>query len=51
MNEQPDNSREETYREARKQIVRSAFLALAALGVIVFACYAWFVSRDRKSVV
>lgn len=44
MNEQPDNSREETYREARKQIVRSAFLALAALGVIVFACYAWFVS-------
>lgn len=44
MNEQPDNSREEAYREARKQIVRSAFLALAALGVIVFACYAWFVS-------
>lgn len=44
MNAQPDNSREETYREARKQIVRSAFLALAALGVIVFACYAWFVS-------
>lgn len=44
MNEQPDNSREETYREARKQIVRSAFLALASLGVIVFACYAWFVS-------
>lgn len=44
MNAQPDNSREEAYREARKQIVRSAFLALAALGVIVFACYAWFVS-------
>lgn len=44
MNEQPHNSPEEIYREARKQIVRSAFLALAALGVIVFACYAWFVS-------
>ncbi|MDY4221242.1 MAG: hypothetical protein SOX71_01895 [Candidatus Faecousia sp.] len=44
MNEQPHNSPEEIYREARKQIVRSAFLALAALGVIMFACYAWFVS-------
>ena len=44
MNEQPERSREETFREAEKQIIRSAFLALAALAVIVFACYAWFVS-------
>ena len=44
MNEQSDNSREKTFREAEKQIIRSAFLALAALAVIVFACYAWFVS-------
>lgn len=30
--------------EARRQIVRSTFLALAALIVIGVACYAWFVS-------
>lgn len=44
MNEQSEQSREKTFREAEKQIIRSAFLALAALAVIVFACYAWFVS-------
>lgn len=44
MSQQPERNREDSFREARKQIVRSAFLALAALGVIVFACYAWFVS-------
>ncbi len=46
MNENPDTSRQDTLRDARKQIVRSLFLALAALGVIVFACYAWFVSSQ-----
>ena len=44
MNEQSDNSRKNILREAQRQIVRSAFFALAALAVIVFACYAWFVS-------
>ena len=44
MSQQPEKTREDSFRDARKQIVRSAFLALAALGVIVFACYAWFVS-------
>ena len=44
MSQQPEKTREDSFRVARKQIVRSAFLALAALGVIVFACYAWFVS-------
>ena len=42
MNEQSDNTRDKTLREAQKQIVRSSFFALAALAVIVFACYAWF---------
>ena len=37
MNENSDTSRQDTLRDARKQIVRSLFLALAALGVIVFA--------------
>ena len=44
MNEQSDNTRKNILREAQRQIVRSAFFALAALAVIVFACYAWFVS-------
>lgn len=35
---------EEIRLEAQRQIVRSAFLALAALIVIGVACYAWFVS-------
>lgn len=46
MSQQPEKNREDSFRDARKQIVRSAFLALAALGVIVFACYAWFVSNN-----
>ena len=45
MNEQSDNTRDKTLQEAEKQILRSAFLALAALAVIVFACYAWFASN------
>ena len=35
-------SRAELEREARKQIVHSGLLALAALIVIAVACYAWF---------
>lgn len=45
MNEQPDNARKNVLREAQKQIVRSTFFALAALAVIVFACYAWFANN------
>ena len=37
-------TREEVIQEAKKQIVHSAVLALAALIVIGVACYAWFVS-------
>lgn len=37
-------TREEIIRQARKQILHSAVLALAALIVIGVACYAWFVS-------
>lgn len=33
---------------ARRQIIHSAIFAVAALGVIVFACYAWF--SNNKSV-
>lgn len=45
MNENPETTRQDSIRDAQKQITRSLFLALAALGVIVFACYAWFVSN------
>lgn len=47
MNEQPnpDASKLEALQNARKQITRSLLLATAALGVIAFACYAWFVSN------
>lgn len=47
MNEQPnpDASKLEALQNARKQITRSLLLATAALGVIVFACYAWFVNN------
>lgn len=41
--------REEIYREARKQIARSALLALAALVVIAVACYAWFANNREVS--
>lgn len=49
MEEQKENrfsgmTPEEIRLEAKRQIVRSAFLALAALIVIGVACYAWFVS-------
>ena len=37
-------SRAELEKEARKQIVHSGLLALAALIVIAVACYAWFCS-------
>lgn len=37
-------TREEIILEAKKQILHSAVLALAALIVIAVACYAWFVS-------
>lgn len=51
MSEQPnsDNSRQDTLRTARKQITRSLLLSLAALGVIVIACYAWFVRNTTVS--
>lgn len=34
---------------ARRQIIHSAIFAVAALGVIVFACYAWFASNHSVS--
>lgn len=46
MNDNPGSSRRGILQDARKQITRSLILALAALGVIVFACYAWFVSNN-----
>lgn len=51
MSEQPnsDNSRQDALRTAQKQITRSLLLALAALGVIVIACYAWFVRNTSVS--
>lgn len=39
-----DKSPETAILSARRQITRSVLLALAALAVIVFACFAWFVS-------
>ena len=49
MNDNPESSRNDALRDARKQITSSLFLALAALGVIVFACYGWFVSNSNVS--
>lgn len=49
MNDYPESSRKDTRRVAQKQIARSSFLALAALGVIAFACYAWFVNNSNVS--
>lgn len=40
-------TREEIILEARRQIFRSAVLALAALIVIGVACYAWFASNKN----
>ena len=45
MNDNPDASKKDALRNAQKQISRSLILALAALGVIVFACYAWFANN------
>lgn len=45
MNDNPESPRQDALRNAQKQITRSLFLALAALGVIVFACYAWFANN------
>lgn len=44
-------TREETLRQARKQILRSAVMALAALIVIGIACYAWFVSSGTVTAI
>lgn len=49
MSDNPDTSRQDAVRAARKEIVRSAILALAALGAIAFSCYAWFVSSSSVS--
>lgn len=49
MSDNPDTSRRDAIREARREIIRSFFLALAALGAIVFSCYAWFVSSTAVS--
>lgn len=46
MNEQA-NSRQAVLQNARKQIIHSLLLAVAALGVLAFACYAWFTNNTR----
>ena len=46
MNDNPEISRQDFLRDAKKQITHSFFLALAVLGVFAFACYAWFVSNN-----
>lgn len=45
MNDNPESPRQDALRNAQKQITRSLILALAALGVIAFACYAWFANN------
>ena len=44
---QKENPGENAVKDARKQITWSILLALTALAVIAFACYAWFVSTKR----
>ena len=44
-------TREEIIQEAKKQILHSAVLALAALIVIGVACYAWFVSSKSVTAI
>lgn len=44
QNSNPDS--QAFIRAARRQIVRSAIFAAAAMGVIVFACYAWFAGNS-----
>ena len=56
MAEQKENrfsgmTREEIILEAKKQILHSAVLALAALIVIGMACYAWFASSDTVTAI
>lgn len=56
MAEQKENrfsgmTREEIILEAKKQILHSAVLALAALIVIGVACYAWFVSSGTVTAI
>ena len=56
MAEQNENrfsgmTREEIILEAKKQILHSAVLALAALIVIGVACYAWFASSDTVTAI
>lgn len=56
MAEQKENrfsgmTREEIILEAKKQILHSAVLALAALIVIGVACYAWFASSDTVTAI
>lgn len=56
MAEQKENqfsgmTREEIILEAKKQILHSAVLALAALIVIGVACYAWFVSSSTVTAI
>ena len=56
MAEQKENqfsgmTRQEIILEARKQILHSAVLALAALIVIGVACYAWFVSSKSVTAI
>ena len=44
-----DQTPQSFVQSARRQIVRSAILAAAAMGVIVFACYAWFANNQSVS--
>ena len=49
---QKSNSEQNTQsfiQAARRQIIHSAIFAVAALGVIVFACYAWFAGNHSVS--
>lgn len=45
MSEQPnpESARQDALRAARKQATNSLLLAMAALAVVVIACYGWFV--------
>lgn len=45
----PDENPQAYIQAARRQIVRSAIFAVAALAVIVFACYAWFAGNHSVS--
>lgn len=49
MYDNPEAPRQDALREAQKRIIRSLFLALASLGIIVFACYAWIANNRTVS--